>query len=128
MAKIGLAMELFGKKQSELNPEELRVYYREAKKRQYIDNPQAVEKRKQRSKKWRETHKEQIKEYRETHREESREYFRQYRKSGKALDYTEVYKRAFDFLLNDYVVKNKREIGGYYIKLAKDSILEEKNE
>lgn len=119
-------MELFGKKQSELNPEELRVYYREAKKRQYIDNPVAVEKRKQRSKKWRETHGEYIKEYRETHREESREYFRQYRKSGKALDYTEIYKRAFEFLVSDCANNDEDEIRKYYIEKAKDSILEEK--
>ena len=124
-------MELFGKKQSELNPEELRVYYREAKKRQYTDNPQAVEKRKQRSKKWRETHKEQIKEYRETHREESREYFRQYRKSGKALDYDMVYKIALDCACERLSYGNpelKERYKRDFIRFAKESILNEKNE
>ena len=114
MKKTGLAMELFGKKQGELSPEELKLYYREAKRR-YHTSPEAVEKKKQRGKVWR-----------ETHREEAREYFREYRKSGKALDYTEVYKRAFEFLVSDCANKDEDEIRKYYIEKAKESMREEK--
>ena len=102
--KIGLAMELFGKKQGELSPEELKLYYREAKRR-YHTSPEAVEKKKQRGKAWR-----------ETHREEAREYARQYRKSGKALNYTELYKRALELAkldgleMDGYIVEAKKEL------------------
>lgn len=105
MKKTGLAMDLFGKKQSELTPEELKLYYREAKRR-YITSPEAVEKKKQRKKAWR-----------ETHREDAREYARQYRKSGKALDYTKLYKRALELArldgleMDGYLIEAKKELG-----------------
>ena len=111
MSKIGLAMELFGKKQSELTTEELKLYYREAKRR-YLTSPEAVEKKKQRAKVWRETHKEEI-----------RNYDRAYRKAGKTLDNDKVLKLALDLAcerLTREDVYSPQATPEYYRKLARD--------
>ena len=122
MNKVGLAKEMFGKKQSELNAEELKEYYREAKRRYYA-SPEAVEKRKQRAKGYREKYKNKIKEYREAHKDEMREYYRQYRKDGRALDNDKVLALALCLACNKLSklpVTMEETYPKYYKKLARD--------
>lgn len=111
MSKIGLAKEMFGKKQSELNAEELKEYYREAKRR-YYKSPEAIENRKQRAKSYREKYKNKIKEYN-----------MQYRKDGRALDNDKVLTLALCLAcdkLSKLPVIREETYPKYYKKLARD--------
>lgn len=119
MSKIGLAKEMFGKKQNELNAEELKEYYREAKRR-YYKSAEAVEKKKQGAKN-----------YREKHKDEIRQYNRAYRKAGKILDNDKVLKLALELAcerLAQEDVYPPQATPKYYRQLARNKIRGEINE
>lgn len=120
MSKVGLAKEMFGKKESDLNPQELKEYQREKQKRYYAKHPEAQDKQRRQVRDWKATHKEQV-----------RAYDKAYRKAGKVLDNDKVLTLALALAcerLSREDVSPEQATPKYYRNLARGIMREERKE
>ena len=123
---MSLAKEMFGKALSELTITELREYRQEKRRRYLKTHPEAKVKIAQTYKNWKEKNRDKMREY-------LREYYRKYRADGKSLNYSKLYKRAFELicdkaLFNDVFGDNRNKRKEWFLFLAREEVDEKKGE